>query len=592
MPRRRRKSRLRKRDFMVFSGEQTSSILKTNKDFGMSRRRGLLAKAKRTIRRAAHAVASVLALPFIGIYALAQWVWNALCKTRKNRGRAVTTKPPAQSAKVVNAGPARQEAVEAAKPSVVMAAVAPLPKKQKPLVYRPQPDQSEPKYKGKIIDFNRKKQKAKKEQIAESVAKKNIKQQKNLSGPKPLEEKATVSAQTMEKRSGWKKRLAVGILGCLVCAALGWGGWYYFEGRYVYLSVDDNGTVTQIRTATPNVEEMLAEAGIVLEADDVIDTPLETELADEMAVHIIRAKTITIDTGDGKQVQTKLAQGTLQQALEKAGVSLGADDLIDTPLDTEITEDMSVAITRAKEIRILAKAGDTTVMLAKGTVKDALDKSGLEYDTEDEISPSLDTEIRDGMTVSLVRLAIRTETRTEKIAFETVEKKSNRVERGETEISQKGEQGVRTIKEKVVYKDGKEVKRVETSNEVTKEPVNKVVLIGTGPPMNPAVKGLPETPTSSMVIRKVTVDQITAYTHTGRRTATGKWPKVGMCAVNPRIFGYGTMFYVPGYGYAVAEDTGANDSSLVSIDLFMDTKEDCLRWGRKRNVTVTICRRP
>ena len=108
-----------------------------------------------------------------------------------------------------------------------------------------------------------------------------------------------------------------------------------------------------------------------------------------------------------------------------------------------------------------------------------------------------------------------------------------------------------------------------------------MVLIGTGPPMNPAVKGLPETPTSSMVIRKVTVDQITAYTHTGRRTA-----------VNPRIFGYGTMFYVPGYGYAVAEDTGANDSSLVSIDLFMDTKEDCLRWGRKRNVTVTICRRP
>ena len=238
MPRRRRKSRLRRRDFMVFSGEQTSSILKTNKDFGMSRRRGLLAKAKRTIRRAAHAVASVLALPFIGVYALAQWVWKALCKTRKNRGRAATPKPPVQSTKVVNAGPARQEAVEAAEPSVVMADVAPRPKKQEPSVYRPLPDQPEPKYKGKIIDFNRKKQKGKKEPIAESVVEKHRKQQKTLSGPKPLEEKATASAKTMEKRSGWKKRLAVGILGCLVCVALGWGGWYYFEGRYVYLSVD------------------------------------------------------------------------------------------------------------------------------------------------------------------------------------------------------------------------------------------------------------------------------------------------------------------------------------------------------------------
>lgn len=495
-----------------------------------------------------------------------------------------------QSAKASNGGPGRRMVAEASEPTVVRAVLSPLSEKQKPAEQTEQIQKPEPPREGKIISFARKEKKE--QQRPMPAPGKNTQKEKKPKSPKPLKEKKARPEKTTEQRGRWKKRLAAGVLGCLVCAALGWGGWYYFEGRYTYLSVDDNGTMLQIRSATPNVEQMLAEAGIVLEPDDFIDTPLDAELEDEMGVRIIRAKTITIDTGDGEQVQTRLAQGTLQQALEKAGVSLGADDLIDTPLDTEITEDMSVAITRAKEIRILAKAGDTTVMLAKGTVKDALDKSGLEYDPEDEISPSLDTEISDGMTISLVRLAIRTETRTEKIAFETIEKKSNRVERGETQISQKGESGVRTIKEKVVYKDGKEVKRVETSNEVTKEPVNKVVLIGTGPPMNPAIKGLPETPTSSMVIRKVTVDQITAYTHTGRRTATGKWPKVGMCAVNPRIFGYGTMFYVPGYGYAVAEDTGANNSSLVSIDLFMDTKEDCLRWGRKRNVTVTICRRP
>lgn len=577
MPRRRRKSRLRKRDFMVFRGEQTSAILKTNKDFGMSRRRGLLAKGKRMTRRAAHAAASVLVLPFLGIYALARWLGAALQRIKKNVGREKAAKPTPteQRKKTLKMGWMRQPAVAAAQAR----AAAPQPKKQPPAVPEERKGQPRLPREGKIIDFH---QKRLEPEDAPGLEEK----------PGKAKLPGEIPAEKAENHGRWKKRLAVGILACLVCASLGWGGWYYFEGRYVYLTLDDNGAVTQIRSAMPDVEQMLTEAGIVLGADDLIDTPLDTALTDEMAVHIIRAKTITIDTGDGNQVQTKLAQGTLQQALEKAGVVLGADDLIDTPLDTEITQDMSVAITRAKEIHILAKAGDTTVMLAEGTVKDALDKSGLEYDEEDEITPSLDTEISEGMTISLVRLAIRMETHTEKIAFETVEKKSNRVERGETEISQKGEEGVRTIKEKVVYKDGKEVKRVETSNEVTKEPVNKVVLIGTGPPMNPAVKGLPETPTSSMVIRKVTVDQITAYTHTGRRTATGKWPKVGMCAVNPKIFGYGTMFYVPGYGYAVAEDTGANDSSLVSIDLFMDTKEDCLRWGRKRNVTVTICRRP
>ena len=183
MPQAQTKSRLRKRDFMVFSGEQTSSILKTNKDFGMSRRRGLLAKAKRTIRACSACGCVCFGAAFYRHICLGPVGMECpLQDERKNRGRAVTTKPPAQSAKVVNAGPARQEAVEAAKPSVVMAAVAPLPKKQKPLVYRPQPDQSEPKYKGKIIDFNRKSKRRRKKQIAESVAKKNKTAEKPLVG--------------------------------------------------------------------------------------------------------------------------------------------------------------------------------------------------------------------------------------------------------------------------------------------------------------------------------------------------------------------------------------------------------------------------
>lgn len=432
----------------------------------------------------------------------------------------------------------------------------------------------------------------KKEQIKQpeqSIEKKPAKQIKKKFEKKTKDKAQPKTQDPKKKRNKW---LGIAAAVLLMLGGAGWGGWYYFEGRYVYLSVDDNGNAVQIRTAARNVEQMLAEAGIALAPEDETDTPLDTALADEMVIHITRAKTITIDTGDGKQVQTLLAKGTVQQALDKAGVKLGTEDAIDTPLDTVIKGDMAVKITRAKKIQIKAKAGDKTVMLATGTVKDALDKSGLTYDTEDEISPSLETKISDGMTIKLVRLNTKVHTRTVKIAFQTIQKKSNRVERGTTDVSQKGQEGVRTIKEKVVYKDGKEVKRVEISNEVTKQPVNKIVLIGTGPPMNPAIKGLPETPTSKMIIRKVTVDQITAYTHTGRRTATGKWPKVGMCAVNRKIFPYGTMFYVPGYGYAVAEDTGANNSSKVSIDLFMDTKEDCLRWGRKRNVTVTIVRRP
>jgi 3D (Asp-Asp-Asp) domain-containing protein len=44
--------------------------------------------------------------------------------------------------------------------------------------------------------------------------------------------------------------------------------------------------------------------------------------------------------------------------------------------------------------------------------------------------------------------------------------------------------------------------------------------------------------------------------------------------------------WVEGYGYGIAQDTGGLIKGNI-IDLFMDTKEDCLRWGR-RNVKVYI----
>lgn len=580
MPKRKHKSRLRKKDFTVYAGEQNSSVLKSKRSRQNPEGEALLHRTAQTAKRALGAVGSVLALPFTGLASL----------VRRRKGKGDKQEPLPYYRPSISAHAPELKTKEKQPLPIVGAAGVVLDKHETPKepkrLKRPRLQSRRPAPAAAEAD-----------KPSRETAQRRPKATHRPKQERPAKElrqpKEKAPREKVPRASGrWGKRLGIAAAALLVCAGLGWGGWYYFEGRYVYLSVDDDGAVTQIRSAMPTVEQMLAEAGITLGADDEMDTPMETALADDMAIHIIRAKTITIDTGDGNQVQTLLAKGTVQQALDKAGVTLGAEDEIDTALDTDITGDMAVNITRAKQISIQAKAGNKTVLLASGTVKDALDKSGLAYDTEDEITPALDSRIKDGMTIKLVRLTIKHVTHTEKIAFETIEKKSNRVERGDTEVSQKGVNGVRTIKEKVVYKDGAEVKRVEESNEVTKQAVNKIVLIGTGPPMNPAVKGLPETPTSKMIIRKVTVDQITAYTHTGRRTATGKWPKVGMCAVNPRVFGYGTMFYVPGYGYAVAEDTGANNSSEVSIDLFMDTKEDCLRWGRKRNVTVTIVRRP
>jgi len=64
-------------------------------------------------------------------------------------------------------------------------------------------------------------------------------------------------------------------------------------------------------------------------------------------------------------------------------------------------------------------------------------------------------------------------------------------------------------------------------------------------------------------------------------TATGLRARKGIVAVDPRIIPLGTKLYIPGYGEALAADTGGwikNDR----IDLCFESLEECFRFGRRK----------
>ena len=75
--------------------------------------------------------------------------------------------------------------------------------------------------------------------------------------------------------------------------------------------------------------------------------------------------------------------------------------------------------------------------------------------------------------------------------------------------------------------------------------------------------------------------QATAYTHTGNPTFTGVYPHVGTIAVDPALIPLGSKMWVEGYGFGIAQDTGGAVKGEV-IDLFMETKQECWQWGRRK----------
>jgi 3D (Asp-Asp-Asp) domain-containing protein len=104
----------------------------------------------------------------------------------------------------------------------------------------------------------------------------------------------------------------------------------------------------------------------------------------------------------------------------------------------------------------------------------------------------------------------------------------------------------------------------------------------TAPPQPALDPGQPLAPVAGA--RTITVSA-TGYSLPGR-TSTGLPTGWGVVAVDPGLIPLGTKLTIPGYGEAVAADTGGAVRG-PTIDLWFPTIGQALAWGR-RTVTITL----
>lgn len=74
------------------------------------------------------------------------------------------------------------------------------------------------------------------------------------------------------------------------------------------------------------------------------------------------------------------------------------------------------------------------------------------------------------------------------------------------------------------------------------------------------------------------------------RTVFFPWyflPADGTIAADTKYYPFGTRMYVPGYGWGVVEDRGGAIKGKNRIDLYFDSHQEALQWGRQK-VPVTI----
>lgn len=301
---------------------------------------------------------------------------------------------------------------------------------------------------------------------------------------------------------------------------------------------------------------------------------------------IAEQKPLTIHWSDKKEpLVVKNADGPLTEVLGKNGhnvAKLKQNYKANVPWDKKISPGSQVKLLCNCTVDLYMGGKKTgTYKTTKATVGGFLTEKKVPVTSWHELKIKPDTKITNGLKVEIDQYEQRVKKTVTDISFDKKEEKDKNLEKGKKKIKVKGKKGKSVFEVVENLKNGKLVSTGEKRLVKEIDPVEEVVALGTLEPKKEEEdsEGPPTTG------EKLTV-QATAYTHTGNPTATGVMPKRGTIAVDPDVIPLGTRMYIPGYGYGTAQDTGgAVDGNI--IDLFMNTEQECIQWGR-RSVKITI----
>lgn len=303
--------------------------------------------------------------------------------------------------------------------------------------------------------------------------------------------------------------------------------------------------------------------------------------------------TVTVD-GSPRNIKTQAAD--VAGALADAGVAVGESDLVTPALTDSIRSGMSIVVRRAVPVTLELGSEPVELKVVGETVADALVAAGIDPSGIPGVTPDLTSPLAAEMTISVPDVVVKVEREESPIAAGVKHTKDASLASGTTRVVDEGAPGTLLRVYRVMIVDGVESAPMLTAEQVVVEPRPKVIAEGNASPKVIAVSAKPTQASSSKSaatkrpsgksLRVTTTGYSAEQPGLNSTTATGAAARYGVVAVDPDFIPLGTRLFIPGYGEAVAADTGSGVKG-AHVDLCFDTVAEARQWGR-RSVTIVI----
>ena len=185
---------------------------------------------------------------------------------------------------------------------------------------------------------------------------------------------------------------------------------------------------------------------------------------------------------NGEKLTVKTDAETVGEALKRAGYILADSDIIEPSRDTRIDADnFFINIYRSRPALVTDGKTERYIMTASYDAKNVAKEAGFTIYDGDEVKIVLNRSFLEAGAASVYQITRnggRTITEETEIPFTETTVKDYNLAPGQKEVRQLGELGVKKSTYNVLYVDNKEVERTLISEEIAKQPVEKIVAVG------------------------------------------------------------------------------------------------------------------
>ncbi|MHB2253332.1 transglycosylase family protein [Corynebacterium aurimucosum] len=250
------------------------------------------------------------------------------------------------------------------------------------------------------------------------------------------------------------------------------------------ITLDVNGETTQLATFAGDVNAALEAAGVNVEGEDVVYPALSEQVADGDSITVRTAKpvAVTIDGVEKQLSSTDLTVSDLLGGLDGiapgAAITSGSKTVEE---DETVTEGMNLEVVSPKIVKLTDGGSVSYASVAAKTVGDVLEARGITVGKDDRVSPALDTPVKAGTAITVDRVEISEEEKTEDFDAPANYVDDPELEEGTEEVREEGTTGSRAVTRKIVKVNGKEESNEIIKEDVRREAVAAVIARGTKP---------------------------------------------------------------------------------------------------------------